>query len=267
MWPIPEFFKRYFSFSLYQLQKLEQGFPTDFYLSGSNNVISLRATASFGFLFSLTPTLNLTLITVSRCNGDPDLRPPTNTIYCPSATLVYRDLLGVLMSYCPKEDLLWLSRSATITQQHYDFASFHSLEWPHSAPPTAANQRDLLPKRYFGKQRPLGLSDGLLPTTRWALVHELWAAKVGQLWCTYIYRYTYTIIYVATLLNSIKTQTCRCGPQRVKVPHALILWRGGSKSKVIWHLCRSNYLVGAVLWMKMAMAAASISITNTTYKI
>jgi hypothetical protein len=59
------------------------------------------------------------------------------------------------MSYCPKEDSLWLSRSATITQQHDNFASFHSLEWPHRAPPMAANQGNLLPKRYFGKQRPL----------------------------------------------------------------------------------------------------------------
>jgi len=46
-----------------------------------------------------------------------------------------------------------LSRSATITQQHDDFASFHSLEWPHRAPPTAANQGDLLPKCYVGVKK------------------------------------------------------------------------------------------------------------------
>ena len=40
--------------------------------------------------------------------------------------------LDLLERYCPGEDLLWLMRSATITQQDDNFASFHSQKWPHS---------------------------------------------------------------------------------------------------------------------------------------
>jgi hypothetical protein len=38
-------------------------------------------------------------------------RPPTKAIYCPSATLIYKDLLGFLMSYCPEDDELWFVRN------------------------------------------------------------------------------------------------------------------------------------------------------------
>jgi hypothetical protein len=82
---------------------------------------------------------------------------PTNMIYCPSATLVYRDLLGFLMSYCPEGDSLWLTHCG-LTTRHSMAILLASTRWtwPNRTPPTNTNQHDLLPKLYFHIKNLLG---------------------------------------------------------------------------------------------------------------
>jgi hypothetical protein len=161
--------------------------------TGKRGLNSLRARPTFAYIFyvqkkeATRPRHETTHLIASTTPTHK--RTPTNTIYCPSATLVYRDLLGFLMSYCPGGDSLWLSRSATINNSTTILlASTHKNGLTH-APPTTANQDDLLPKRYNHIQRPLGLSNGLLPWRICCVVHELRTSEVGQLWWARIYRY------------------------------------------------------------------------------
>jgi hypothetical protein len=61
------------------------------------------------YLLSLSVFDCEVLVTIEARNNQSSYgtQTQTNMIYCPSTSLVFKDLLSFLMNYCSEEDLLW----------------------------------------------------------------------------------------------------------------------------------------------------------------